>query len=140
MKCKTLKVHDLSYASLSRFFDGEILYETDKTIIHFPCFTQSQIEKELIKQLSYLLKLQTDEIEGNSEPLNHRGKIIDFLMDLPCSDENDFEDIISYIQETLMMEQMRIYGLRRFALDGDKRMGGNYFNPNAEIVVEKIIQ
>lgn len=139
MKNNIVEINDLTYNSLSMIFDSTILYDTDKIVIKIPHFTQRQIEDALIQQLQYLLKLQTDEMDGDSESLNDRGKIIDFLIGLQGSDEDDFEDIVSHIQETLMMEQMRIYGLRKLVFCSDKRMGGRYFNPDAEIVVEKII-
>lgn len=140
MKNNIVKISDLTYDSLSMIFDSRILYDVDEIVIKIPHFTEKQIEDALIRHLQYLLKLQTDEIDGDSESLNNRGKIIDFLMQLPCSDEDGFEEVISYIQDTLMMEQIYIYGLEKLVFFGNKRMNDRYFNPNAKIVVEEIIQ
>lgn len=138
MKHKVIEIHDLTYGTLLKLFESDILYDTDIIFIKFHWFEQKDIDRALTKHLEYLLKVYTDKLEEDSEALNNRGKVIDFLMGLPGADECEFDDIASHIQETLMMEQMRIYGLRKLVFCGDKRMCNRYFNPNAEIAVEEI--
>lgn len=136
MRAKTLKIYDLSYKSLSSFFEGDVLYEADKIFIYFPRFTQKQVTEELIKQLSYLLKLQTEDIDGDSEELNDRGMVIDLLLGLRSDEESEFYDFASHITETLMREQMKIFGFRNLITYNGRKINKRYFNPNAEIIVK----
>lgn len=135
---KILYLFDLTYETLSELFEAGVLYDTNKITIKIKPFTTKEIQEALIKQLQYLLEINNENFEGDSDSLNSRGKIIDFLIALPGYDEEDIEDIAPFIQETMMMEQMRIYGLRELVFSSDVRMCNRYFNPNAEIVVEEL--
>lgn len=136
MRDKEIIIKDLTRKTLSQLFDASILYDTDRIIIKIKPFSVIEIQKALTTHLEYLLNVYSDDFEGDSEPLNDKGKVIDLLSEIQCYELCDIEERHTVIAETLMMEQMRLYGLRELVFCSDNRMGKRYYNPYAEIAFE----
>lgn len=128
-------INDLSYNTLSKIFDGKILYDTNKIIIKQKRFTTEEIEKALYEQTQYLAKvysLNQEDLEEESECLNNRGAVIDLLSNMLGDDYED-KDASTAIQEMLLFKQMELYGLRKLVFNSYKNNRSRYFNVNARI-------
>ena len=113
---KILVINDLTYETLSKVFSSDILYDTDKIIVKQKMFTDEEVEKALAEHSKYLANVYSldEDFVPDEKPLNDRGKIIELLSDMLGYDLDDVDDMGTAIQETLLFEQMKLYGLRKF--------------------------
>lgn len=135
-KDKTLTINDLSYETLSKVFSSDILYDTDKIVIRLKIFSNEEVENALAEHTQYLANVYSldNNFVSDEKPLNDRGKIIELLSDMLGYDLDDIDEMGTAIQETLLFEQMKLYGLRKFVFGN--RIRQRYFNPEARIIIE----
>lgn len=135
---KTLTINDLSYETLSKVFSSDVLYDTDKIIVKLKMFTNEEVERALAEHSKYLANVYSldEDFISDEKPLNDRGKIIELLSDMLGYDLDDIDEMGTAIQETLLFEQMKLYGLRKFVFSNRFKNRQRYFNPEAPIVVE----
>ena len=135
---KVLIINDLNYETLSKIFSSDILYDTDRIIVKQKMFTDEEVEKALSEHSRYLANVYSldDDFVSDEKPLDDRGKIIELLSDMLGYDLDDIDDMGTAIQETLLFEQMKLYGLRKFVFSSKFKSRQRYFNPEAPIVVE----
>ena len=135
-KDKTLIINDLSYETLSKVFSSDILYDTDKIVIKLKMFTDEEVEKALAEHTQYLANVYSldNHFVSDEKSLNDRGRIIELLSDMLGYDLDNIDEMGTAIQETLLFEQMKLYGLRKFVFGN--RIRQRYFNPGARIIIE----
>lgn len=135
---KVLVINDLTYETLSKIFSSDILYDTDKIIVKQKMFTDEEVEGALAEHTQYLANVYSldDDFVPDEKPLNDRGKIIELLSEMLSYDLNDIDEMATAIQETLLFEQMKLYGLRKFVFSSKFKSKQRYFNPEAPIVIE----
>lgn len=117
-------IDKLDYETLSKVFEHDYIYETDRIVIKQKKFTHEEMKKALLDFTNTLL-----EGFGKDEYKNKCGKIIDLLVYMLSCDEDD----PIAIQETLLFEQWWIDGLRNYSTKGCKTGKKRYFNPEAKI-------
>lgn len=134
---KYLIIDKLDYETLSKIFYTNVLYETNHIIIKYKNFSREEIDKALeehSKTLANIYSLSPDTDDLEEYILDYRGKIIDMLAEMSSYDA---EDSASVIRETLMLEQIKIDGLKR-NIRGFCNQNSKYFNPDARIDVQFI--
>lgn len=135
---KILIIDDLTYTTLSKVFDNNLLYDTNRIIIKQKIFTDEDVERALVKHTKYLSDVYTvyEQFVPDGNPLDNRGKVIDLLRDMLDYDLSDTSEMATAIQETLLFRQMQLYGMRKFVYSNKFKCRQRYFNPEAPIVVE----
>jgi hypothetical protein len=138
IKTNYLTIDNLSYETLVKIFDTSVIYDTNHIIVRQKKFSTEEIEKALAehsKTLSHIYALDDDdEIEYT---LNNRGVVLDLLLDM-LGDEYDDETCVTAIPETIMLEQMKLDGLRRNIYNSANNKHSRYFNPDARVDIEFI--
>lgn len=137
IETKYLIIDKLDYKTLAKIFNTDILHETNHVVIKYKKFSTEEIDKALeehSKTLANICSLNSDDDDSEEYTLNNRGKIIDMLAEMSCYDA---KDSVSVIQETLMLEQIKLDGLRK-TLVGFCNQHSRYFNPEAKIDIQFI--
>ena len=119
-----ITIDNLEYETLSRVFNHNYIYETDRIIVKQKQFTHEEMKEALSKFISFL----SDEFE-KEEYKSNCGKIIDLLVYMLSCDEDD----PIAIQETLLFEQWWVDGLRNYSTKECRTSNKRYFNPEANI-------
>lgn len=135
---KVIVIGDLTYKTLSKVFDNNLLYDTNRIVIKQKIFTNEDVEKALAKHTKYLYQVYAtyEQFIPDGNPIEDRGKVIDLLRDMLVYDLSDVSEMGSAIQETLLFRQMQLYGMRKFVYNSTFKRKHRYFNPEAPIVVE----
>lgn len=135
---KVIVIGDLTYETLSKVFDNDILYDTNRIIIKQKMFTIKDVEMALAKHTKYISDVYDLQKQYDSDrtSLEDRGKVIDLLYNMLAYDLSDSSEMGTAIQETLLFRQMQLYGMRKFIYGSESRIRKRYFNPETPIVVE----
>lgn len=135
---KVIIIKDLTYKTLSKVFDNDILYDTNRIIIKQKMFTIKDVEIALAEHIRYISDVYDlhKQYASNRNTLEDRGKVIDLLNNMLAYDLSDSSEMGTAIQETLLFRQMQLYGMRKFIYGSESKVRKRYFNPEAPIVVE----
>lgn len=137
---KVIIIGDLTYETLSKVFDNNILYDTNRIIIKQKVFSNEDVERALAEHTKYISDAYDlhKQCASNRNSLEDRGKVIDLLSNMLSYDLSDSSEMGTAIQETLLFRQMQLYGMRKFVYGSANRIRKRYFNPEAPIVIETL--
>ena len=135
---KVIIIGDLTYETLSKVFDNNLLYDTNRIIIKQKVFTNEDVEMALDEHTKYISDAYDlhKQCTSNRNSIEDRGKVIDLLSNMLAYDLSDSSEMGTAIQEVLLFRQMQLYGMRKFVYGSESRVRKRYFNPQAPIVVE----
>lgn len=135
---KVIIIEDLTYETLSKVFDNNLLYDTNRIIIKQKVFTNKDVEMALAEHTKCISDVYDlhKQYASDRNSLEDRGKIIDLLGNMLAYDLSDSSEMGTAIQETLLFKQMQLYGMRKFVYGSKSIVRKRYFNPKAPIVVE----
>ena len=103
---KILVIGDLTYTTLSKVFDNDILYDTNKIIIKQKVFTNEDVKRALAEHTKYISDAYDlhKQCTSNRNSLEDRGKVIDLLSNMLAYDLSDSSEMGTAIHPCLPVQ------------------------------------
>lgn len=131
-----ITIDNLEYETLSKVFDHNYIYDTDRIIVRQKKFTYEEIETALEEYTALLAKIFSKDADFGEDGicLNDRGKVLELLNLMADDDYEKYDNTATAIEEAIMYEQWWTEGFRKHLKWNDKdKKPLRYFNSEAKI-------